>query len=79
MGQLVIRNLEDSVKEQWRRRARAHGRSLEDELRYILREAVKPATNARGLGSQIAGRFRGIGTKLQELPREAPESVKFAQ
>lgn len=77
MAQLVVRNLEDSVKEQLRRRAKSHGRSMEDEVRHILREAGKVSRDTRGLGSQIAARFRGIGTKLQELPRQAAQPAKF--
>jgi plasmid stability protein len=79
VGQLVVRNLEDSVKEQLRRRAKSHGRSMEDEVRHILREAGKSSRNTRGLGSQIAARFRGIGVKLQELPREVARPAKFDQ
>jgi plasmid stability protein len=79
VGQLVVRNLEDSVKEQLRRRAKMHGRSLEDEVRHILREAGKSAKNTRGLGSQIAARFRAIGTKLQEPPREAARPASFSR
>lgn len=79
MAQLVVRNLEDSVKEQLRRRAKSHGRSMEDEVRHILREAGKIPGNTQGLGSQIAARFRGIGTKLQELPRQEARPAKFNQ
>ena len=79
MGQLVVRNLEDSVKEQLRRRAKSHGRSMEDEVRHILREAGRSPKSGKGLGSQIAARFRGIGAKLQELPRQAAQPAKFKQ
>jgi hypothetical protein len=52
---------------------------MEDEVRHILREAGKSSRNTRGLGSQIAARFRGIGVKLQELPREVARPAKFDQ
>lgn len=40
MAQLVVRNLENTVKEQLRHRARRNGRSMEAEAREILRNAV---------------------------------------
>ena len=41
MAQLVVRNLDDEVKAKLRRRAEAHGHSMEEEVRAILRDAVK--------------------------------------
>jgi len=61
MAQLIVRNLEDDVRDRLRDRAREHGRSMEEEVRDILRAAaVEPATSgpAAGLGSQIAALFR---------------------
>ena len=62
MAQILVRQLEEDVKDALRRRARAHGRSTEEEVREILRDAVRagPAGPAR-LGSQIAARFRDVG------------------
>lgn len=40
MAQLVVRNLEDEVKARLRKRAQRHGRSTEEEVREILRNAV---------------------------------------
>ena len=40
MAQIVVRKLEDEVKEGLRRRAARHGRSLEAEVREILRDAA---------------------------------------
>jgi antitoxin FitA len=39
MAQLVVRNLEDAVKRRLKRRADKHGRSMEEEVRDILRAA----------------------------------------
>jgi antitoxin FitA len=62
MAQLVVRNLEESVKTRLQRRARRNGRSMEEEVREILRTAVKgPDRKAGGLGTQIADLFRGKG------------------
>ena len=69
MAQLLVRNLDDSVKERLRRRARGHGRSMEEEARLILQEAVAPAeadASRYGLGSRIAARFEGIGFTEEE-------------
>ncbi len=65
MAQLVVRNLEDDVKAALQARARRHRRSLEAEVRDILRNAAKTEERpAGGLGSEIAARFRVLG--LQE-------------
>ncbi|HEX4177811.1 MAG TPA: Arc family DNA-binding protein [Rhizomicrobium sp.] len=69
MAQLVVRDLEDEVKAKLRRRAVAHGHSMEEEVRAILRDAVRePTRPAGGLGSEIAALFKGIG-----LDRDIPE------
>ena len=54
MAQLVVRNLDDEVKAKLRRRAAAHGRSMEEEVRAILRDAVKEEARPKG----------GLGTEL---------------
>ncbi len=41
MAQFVVRNIEAEVKARLRRRAARHGRSMEEEVRDILRNAVK--------------------------------------
>jgi antitoxin FitA len=62
MAQLVVRNIEDDVKQRLQRRAKRHGCSLEAEVREILRGAVMAEEQpAGGLGSDIAARFRGHG------------------
>ncbi len=40
MAQVIVRNLEDDVVERLKLKAELHGRSLEQELREILREAA---------------------------------------
>jgi plasmid stability protein len=62
VAQILIRQLEDDVKAKLQRRARQHGRSTEEEVRDILRNAVRdegqPPTK---LGSRIATRFANVG------------------
>ena len=61
MAQLIVRNLDDAVKRKLQRRAARHGRSMEEEVRDILRNAVKDDTKPRkGLGTEIAELFKGI-------------------
>jgi antitoxin FitA len=70
MAQLIVRNLEDDVKARLQRRARRRGRSTEEEVRDILRNAVKDEHRApRPLGSRIASRFARIGLtdEIREL------------
>jgi plasmid stability protein len=82
MAQLVVRRLEEAVKAGLKRRAERHGRSVEEEVREILRNAAKeenhPVTN---LGSRVAARFRGIGLKtdLPELRGEPPRPADFGK
>jgi plasmid stability protein len=62
MAQLVVRNLENSVKLRLQRRAARRGRSMEEEVRDILRDAVKEEeANAGGLGTAISSLFRKVG------------------
>jgi plasmid stability protein len=71
MAQLVVRNLDDDVKAKLRRRATAHGRSMEEEVRAILRDAVKEEARPKGgLGTRIAARFAGIGLREGEEIQE---------
>ena len=41
MTTLTIRNVDPALKEELRVRAARHGRSMEEEIRDILRDAVK--------------------------------------
>jgi len=70
VAQLVVRNIEDDVKARLRRRAVRHRRSLEEEVREILRNAAKDEDRiAGGLGSEIAALFgeRGLDQDIPEL------------
>ncbi len=60
MAQLIVRNIEDEVKDRLVQRARRHGHSMEEEVRTILRDAVrqemKPAPEL-GFGTRLANFF----------------------
>ena len=80
MAQFVVCDLEDEVKARLKRRAEHHGRSMEDEIRHILRNAVKDSGRPlASLGSRIAARFAGTGltSDLPELRGQAPRSAEF--
>jgi plasmid stability protein len=80
MAQLVVRNIEESVKSRLQRRAARRGRSMEEEVRDILRDAVKEeGTSAGGLGTAISSRFRKLGLKfdIPELRGHKIRPVSF--
>lgn len=74
MSSITVRNLDDSVKHKLRMRAAAHGRSMEDEVRTILRSAVEsqaPLTGAE-LVQRVRTRFAALGdVELSQPVREA--------
>ncbi|MDA1117943.1 MAG: Arc family DNA-binding protein [Proteobacteria bacterium] len=68
MAQFIVRHLEEAVKARLKRRAARRGRSMEEEVRHILRDALKQEYRAVGeLGTRIAARFAGAGL-TQDLP-----------
>ena len=80
MAQFIVRNLENDVKERLKRRAAYHKRSMEEEVRHILRDAVKQQNQrVSRLGSRIAARFAkaGLTTDLPELHDQVPRSAEF--
>jgi antitoxin FitA len=80
MAQFVVRHLEDDVKTRLKRRAAHHGRSMEEEVRHILRDAVKDENQpVTALGSRIAARFAksGLTTDLPELRGRAPRPAEY--
>ena len=80
MAQIIVRQLEDEVKARLQRRADRHGRSMEAEVRDILRAAAKnDGRPAGGLGSRIADRFRGHGLEsdLSEIRGQSPNPAEF--
>lgn len=80
MAQLVVRDLDNNVKTRLQSRARRNGRSMEDEVRNILRQAVATEDRSvRKLGSRIAERFRSAGLKaeLPELRGQAARPAVF--
>lgn len=82
MAQFIVRNLEDDVKARLKQCAERHGRSMEEEVRHILRNALKPGNRpVAKLGSRIAARFSKVGltTDLPELHGQQPRSAEFGK
>ena len=80
MAQLVVRNLENAVKARLQRRAKRHGRSMEEEVREILRNAVHAEdVPAGGLGTEIAALFKnkGIDADIPTLRGYEVKPAKF--
>lgn len=75
MAQMIVRNMDDSVKSGLKARASLHGWSMEEEVRQILREAVNAPPQPRAkLGTRIAGRFAGAGL-LEPLPELHSQTI----
>ncbi len=78
MAQFVVRDIEEDVKARLKRRAARHGRSMEEEIRHILRNAAKESSRPIAkLGSRIAARFSGNGliVDLPELRGQMPRAA----
>jgi plasmid stability protein len=78
MAQLVVRDIEEDVKVRLKRLAERHGRSMEEEIRHILRNAAKDSSRPIAkIGSRIAGRFSGKGLTV-DLPELRGQSARPA-
>jgi antitoxin FitA len=77
---LTIRELDDELRARLRLRAASHGRSMEAEVREILRAALAKAPNDDKLGSRIRHRFAVTGGADLVLPARAelPRSAELA-
>ena len=70
MAQIIVRNLEEAVRDRLRARAARHGRSMEEEVRLILRAAVAAGSRPeQPVGRRIAARFAKVGfeSEIDEL------------
>jgi plasmid stability protein len=83
LATLTIRNLDEGTKAQLRIQAARHGRSMEEEARTILREAIEAkqpsAATKQGLGSRIQAHFAPLGGVELELPERSsqPSPAQF--
>ena len=82
MAQFIVRGLEDDVKARLKRSAERHGRSMEEEVRSILRNAAKEENRPLpNLGSRIVARFARIGLTgdLPELHGQRSKPAEFGK
>ncbi len=80
MAQLLVRRLDDDLKDRLQQRARRHGRSTEEEVREILRTVVLREEDPDvPLGSRLALRFAPfpLDQELPELRGQAPRPAEF--
>ena len=79
MASITVRNLDDEVKKRLRIRAAVHNRSMEEEARQILSEALSDEVHMpRNLVELTRECFASLGGVELELPsrgstREPPE------
>lgn len=80
MANITIRNLDEGLKGRLRMAAAQHGHSMEEEVRVILRQALTPDEQTKGLGSRIKRRFAEDGVELDLVPRtDAPRSAMLEE
>ena len=73
MASITIRNLDERTKSRLRVRAAHHSRSMEDEVRTILRTALaEESPNSPDLASAVRARFEGLGGVELQLPAREP-------
>jgi len=81
VAQFVVRNIENRVKARLQRRARQNGRSMEEEVRDILRATLNEDQDvpAGGLGTEISALFAktGIDFDIPELRGHQIKPPKF--
>ena len=73
MASITIRNLDESLKARLRVRAAHRCRSMEDEVRHILRAALaQESAESTNLGEAIQRRFQAVGGVDLKLPKRTP-------
>lgn len=79
MATLTIRDFDDELKAALRVRAAERGRSMEAEVREILRTALtRPSSPGQGMGTRIRQRFSGEGAEIEPPARtERPRAAEF--
>jgi plasmid stability protein len=78
MATITVRNLDDDLKARLRILSAKNGRSMEEEVRIILRDALAKPQKGR-LGSRIRERFASVDEVELELPerKDTPRPADF--
>lgn len=81
MATLTIRNLDEQVKTLLRVEAARHGRSMEEEVRVILQNAVAGTAKVTGFGSRVHQRFASLEDEGLTIPdrTEQPRAAEFPE
>lgn len=72
MASITVRKLEDELKRRLRIRAAENGRSMEEEVRHILRMELYPQPQQKNLASAIRARFVPLGGVELDIPPRSP-------
>ncbi len=72
MASIIIRHLDDALKRRLRIRAAEHDRSMEEEVREILRRVVGGTAPPANLAAAIRSRVVDLGGVEPRLPERAP-------
>ncbi len=73
MATLTIRNLDDETKARLRLQSARNQRSMEEEARNVLRQALATTEDsAPSLAALIHRRFRALGGVVLEIPAREP-------
>jgi antitoxin FitA len=79
MTNITISNIDDDIKYRLQKRAEKHGRSLEEEVREILRLVlIENTKHPLNLATLIEQRFANLGDlELPEIAREPIRTVSI--
>lgn len=71
MADIVLRNLDDDLKDKLRRSAARHARSMNAELREIVRTALTgPRRDSAAQLEQLAAEIRALSAGRRQTPSE---------
>lgn len=76
MASIIVRGLDESVKQRLAAQAKAHGRSMEAEARAILTEAVQKPHVGQAL-LEVARRHRGMEELTMPIREDQARAVDF--
>lgn len=82
MAQIIVRNLDDDVRDKLRQLALKQGRSMENMIREVLRNVALAASEPQeGLGTRLERRFSKyrLDEELPSLPRQVLEPPSFSE
>lgn len=81
MANLLIRDIDPTLKRQLTERARTHRHSLSDEAKALIRRGLAAQPRGVGMGtrlfSMVPDEWRGDDLVF-ESPRDMPEPAEFA-